>query len=202
GLFIGTMLFLHFGLGRHEIIVEKEDHMNIRRYFQTIFANEIMYPVGLGCARLSLAVLYYRIFGLFGARYYLYGVIAFIFAWTIYASIPTIAACTPIETFWTTRRNCIDLARLYISTAVGSIITDFTLIILPIHYTIRLRLSTSKKILLVLTFIFSGFNCFITIIRLVKITLFDFVDPTWGTVDLMIWTGLEAYWYVYYYANF
>ncbi|KZL67488.1 integral membrane protein [Colletotrichum incanum] len=158
GLFIGTMLFLRFGLGRHEVVVEKEDHLNITRYFQTMFANEILYPLGLGCARLSLAVLYYRIFGLFSARYYLYGVIAFIVAWTIYASVPTIVACTPVEDFWKIRKNCIDLARLYISTAVGSIVTDFTLIILPIRYTLGLEMSYNQKALLVLVFVFGGLS--------------------------------------------
>lgn len=85
GVFTGTMLWLRFGLGRHEVVVEEEDPMNIVRFYQTIFANEIMYPLSLSSARLSLVVLYHRIFGLFNARYWLYGLQAFIVAWAIYA---------------------------------------------------------------------------------------------------------------------
>lgn len=79
------MLWLRFGLGRHEVVVKEEDPMNIIYFYQTIFANEILYPFGLATARLSLVVLYHRIFGLFKARYYLYGLMAFIMAWAIYA---------------------------------------------------------------------------------------------------------------------
>lgn len=83
------MLWLKFGLGRHEVVVQEEDPLNIMRFYQTIFANEIMYPMGLASARLSLVVLYHRIFGLFSARFYLYGLVAFIGAWAIYAvSLP------------------------------------------------------------------------------------------------------------------
>lgn len=85
GVFTGTMFWLKFGLGRHEVVVHEEDPMNITRFYQTIFANEIMYPMGLASARLSLVILYHRIFGLFSARYYLYGLMFFIGAWAIYA---------------------------------------------------------------------------------------------------------------------
>ncbi|KAK2746863.1 integral membrane protein [Colletotrichum kahawae] len=193
GVFTGTMLWLRFGLGRHEVVVQEEDPMNIVYFYQTIFANEILYPFGLATARLSLVVLYHRIFGLFNARYYLYGLMAFIMAWAVYATLPLILACSPVSNFWTNHKNCIDISKLYISIAVGSIVTDFILIILPMPYAAQLRMSWYKKMLLLLSFVFGGFNCLITIIRLVKVTTFDFKDPTWGTVDLMIWTGLEAY---------
>ncbi|TDZ19055.1 Satratoxin biosynthesis SC1 cluster protein 4 [Colletotrichum orbiculare MAFF 240422] len=193
GVFTGTMFWLRFGLGRHEAVVLEEDPMNVQRFYQTIFANEILYPMGLACARLSLVILYNRIFGLFTARYYLYGTMAFIMAWSVYATLPLILACKPVENFWTTHKNCIDISRLYISIAVGSIVTDFMLMILPMPYAARLRMSWYKKMLLLMSFVFGGFNCFITIIRLVKVSTFDYKDPTWGTVDLMIWTGLEAY---------
>jgi hypothetical protein len=41
-----------------------------------------------------------------------------------------------------------------------------------------------------------GSACFVTIIRLTKVITVDLLDPTWGTVDLMIWTGMEVYRYM------
>ncbi|KAK2038394.1 hypothetical protein LZ31DRAFT_533379 [Colletotrichum somersetense] len=193
GVFTGTMLWLRFGLGRHMIVVEEEDPMNLTRFFQTIYANEILYAMGLASARMSLVILYKRIFGLFKARFYLYGLMGFLGMWAVYATLPTILACNPVENFWTNHKNCIDLSKLYISIAVGSIVTDFVLIIIPIPYAMRLTMSPIKKALLISSFVFGGFNCFVTIIRLIKVTAFTYADPTWGTVDLMIWTGLEAY---------
>ncbi|KAF4805912.1 hypothetical protein CGCF415_v015570 [Colletotrichum fructicola] len=156
GVFTGTMLWLRFGLGRHEVVVQEEDPMNIVYFYQTIFANEILYPFGLATARLSLVVLYHRIFGLFNARYYLYGLMAFIMAWAIYATLPLILACNPVSNFWTNHKNCIDISKLYISIAVGSIITDFILIILPMPYAAQLRMSWYKKMLLLMSFVFGG----------------------------------------------
>ncbi|KAF4894348.1 hypothetical protein CGCVW01_v014048 [Colletotrichum viniferum] len=156
GVFTGTMLWLRFGLGRHEVVVKEEDPMNIIYFYQTIFANEILYPFGLATARLSLVVLYHRIFGLFKARYYLYGLMAFIMAWAIYATLPLILACNPVSNFWTNHKNCIDISKLYISIAVGSIITDFILIILPMPYAAQLRMSWYKKMLLLMSFVFGG----------------------------------------------
>ncbi|EFQ25975.1 hypothetical protein CGRA01v4_14388 [Colletotrichum graminicola] len=193
GVFTGTMFWLKFGLGRHAIVVEEEDPMNLTRFFKTIYANEILYPIGLSTARMSLVVLYNRIFGLFKARFYLCGLMVFIGMWAVYATLPTILACSPVQNFWTSHKDCIDLSKLYISIAVGSIVTDFVLIIIPIPYAMRLTMSPVKKALLISSFVFGGFNCFVTIIRLVKVTSFSYADPTWGTVDLMIWTGLEAY---------
>ncbi|KAK2056751.1 hypothetical protein LY76DRAFT_627517 [Colletotrichum caudatum] len=147
GVFAGTMLWLRFGLGRHAIVVEEEDPMNLTRFFQTIYANEILYPMGLASARMSLVILYKRIFGLFKARFYLYGLMGFLAMWAVYATLPTILACNPVDNFWTSHKNCIDLSKL---------------------------------------------NCFVTIIRLIKVSAFTYADPTWGTVDLMIWKRMES----------
>ncbi|KAK1983673.1 hypothetical protein LZ30DRAFT_587916 [Colletotrichum cereale] len=193
GVFTGTMFWLRFGLGRHAVVVEGEDPMNITRFYQTIYANEMLYPMALSTARMSLVILYNHIFGLFRARFYLYGLMACIGMWAVYATLPAILACTPVENFWTNHKNCIDLSKLYISIAVGSIVTDFVLIIIPIPYAMELTMSPLKKALLITSFVFGGFNCFVTIIRLIKVTSFTYGDPTWGTVDLMIWTGLEVY---------
>lgn len=44
---------------------------------------------------------------------------------------------------------------------------------------------------------FGGFNCVVTIVRLYMVESLDLSDPTYNTTDLMIWTGLELYWYVH-----
>lgn len=77
------MLYLHFGLGRHAVVVAQEDPQNLSRFLQTIVANEIVYTAGLAFARLSIVFLYYRIFGSSNMKYFLHGFTAFIVAWSI-----------------------------------------------------------------------------------------------------------------------
>ncbi|KAL3587771.1 hypothetical protein FPOAC2_13670 [Fusarium poae] len=63
GVFITSMLWLRFGLGRHLAWVMQDDPNNIQNFFKAIIANEIMYTTALACARLSLVAFYYHIFG-------------------------------------------------------------------------------------------------------------------------------------------
>ncbi|KAH7044539.1 hypothetical protein B0J12DRAFT_577841 [Macrophomina phaseolina] len=194
GVFIGTMLWLRFGLGKHAVAVAQEDPENVTRFFKTIVANEMLYTTGLACSRLSLVALYYRLFGVSSMRYFLHVFVFIIIAWAISTYIPSIRTCWPIESFWDgTNQNCIDLFKFYVGVAIGSIITDVGLMILPLPYIWRLNVPRYRKILIACTLVFGGFACFVTIIRLTKIVSLDLSDPTWGTVDLMIWTGLEVY---------
>ncbi|OMP89046.1 hypothetical protein BK809_0005767 [Diplodia seriata] len=197
---------------RHSAAVMQDDPKDVSRFFQTILANEIMYTTALACARLSLVAFFYRIFGVSSMRYFLHGFVFVIISWAIATVrvlslkmcftlliafrqyVPSIRTCWPIASFWDgTNQNCIDIFKFYVGVAIGGIVTDFGLMVLPIPYIWRLNVPRYQKVLVVCTLVFGGFACFVTIIRLVKITQLDLSDPTWGTVDLMIWTGLEVY---------
>lgn len=52
--------------------------------------------------------------------------------------------------------DCINLYILYTAVAVGSIITDFLLMVLPLPYIWTLRTSVSRRILTGLLFVFGG----------------------------------------------
>ncbi|RYC78901.1 hypothetical protein BFJ63_vAg18222 [Fusarium oxysporum f. sp. narcissi] len=194
GVFIGSMLWLRFGLGRHLAWVLQDDPKNIERFFKTIVANEMFYTTALACARLSLVAFFYHIFGVSSMRYFLHGFVFLILAWAISTYVPSIRTCWPIHTFWDgTQQNCIDLSKFYVGVAIGGIITDIGLMIVPLPYIFTLRVPLYHKILIAIMLVFGSFACFVTIIRLTKVITVDLSDPTWGTVDLMIWTGMEVY---------
>ncbi|KAI1069173.1 hypothetical protein LB507_008707 [Fusarium sp. FIESC RH6] len=194
GVFIGSMLWLRFGLGRHVAWVVQDDPTNIERFFKTIVANEMFYTTALACARLSLVAFFYQIFGVSSMRYFLHGFVFLIISWAISTYVPSIRTCWPIHTFWDgTQQNCIDLSMFYVGVAIGGIIADIGLMVLPLPYIFTLKVPLYHKILIAMMLIFGSFACFVTIIRLTKVITVDLQDPTWGTVDLMIWTGMEVY---------
>lgn len=90
GVYACSMLWVRFGLGRHAAWARAQtpDGANIRRFLQTVLANEVLYTTTLACARLSLVVLYYRLFGLTTMRYWLHGVTGLIVAWALYSVSP------------------------------------------------------------------------------------------------------------------
>ncbi|KAJ4322399.1 hypothetical protein N0V84_004870 [Fusarium piperis] len=90
-------------------------------------------------------------------------------------------------------RNSTFPRSFYVGVAIGGIITDIGLMIVPLPYIFTLRVPLYHKILIAIMLVFGSFACFVTIIRLTKVITVDLSDPTWGTVDLMIWTGMEVY---------
>lgn len=52
--------------------------------------------------------------------------------------------------------HCIDLYALYTAIAIGSIATDFLLIVLPLPYIWSLRTSIGRRILTGMLFVFGG----------------------------------------------
>lgn len=94
GVYTCSMLWLRFGLGRHAAWTRRPESgggdgdnggANIRRFLQTVMANEVLYTTTLVCARLSLVIFYYRIFGVTNMRYWLHFVVAGIVAWALYS---------------------------------------------------------------------------------------------------------------------
>lgn len=71
--------------------------------------------------------------------------------------IPSIFACWPISHFWEGEgemHNCISLYALYTAVAIGSIVTDFLLMVLPLPYIWSLRTTTlGRRILTGLLFV-------------------------------------------------
>ncbi|KAJ3543754.1 hypothetical protein NM208_g3409 [Fusarium decemcellulare] len=196
GVFIGSMLWLKFGLGMHVAVVAQQDPKNLERFFQTIVANEMLYTTALASARLSLIAFLYQIFGVSSMRYFLHGFAILVVAWAI-STVNTpyfFVGISSLAYFWDgTMQNCIDLSKFYVGVAVGGIITDFGLMIVPLPYIWKLKVPLYHKILIAAMLVFGSFACFVTVIRLSKIITVDLTDPTWGTVDLMIWTGIEVY---------
>ncbi|KAJ4009610.1 hypothetical protein NW752_009199 [Fusarium irregulare] len=157
GVFIGSMLWLRFGLGRHLAWVIQDDPKNIERFFKTIVANEMFYTTALACARLSLVAFFYQIFGVSSMRYFLHGFVFLIVSWAISTYVPSIRTCWPIHTFWDgTQQNCIDLSKFYVGVAIGGIITDIGLMILPLPYIFTLRVPLYHKILIAMMLIFGS----------------------------------------------
>lgn len=52
--------------------------------------------------------------------------------------------------------SCIDLYALYTAVAIGSIFTDFLLMVLPLPYIWTLRTTLGRRILTGLLFVFGG----------------------------------------------
>ncbi|KAF5566237.1 integral membrane protein [Fusarium napiforme] len=135
----------------------QDDPKNIENFFKAIIANEIMYTTALAFARLSLVAFSYHIFGVSTMRSFLHGFVAFIIAWAISTYVPSIRTCWPSSSFWDgSNQNCIDLSKFYVGVAIGGIVTDIGLMIIPLPYIWALKLPLYHKILIAIMLVFGS----------------------------------------------
>ncbi|KAI8307623.1 Satratoxin biosynthesis SC1 cluster protein 4 [Colletotrichum sp. SAR11_59] len=89
--------------------------------------------------------------------------------------------------------KCLDVAVLYIATAVSNIATDVMLFILPMPMIFNLRMKIAQKIGAMLIFGIGSITITTSIIRLVLLPkLLTSTDPSWDAAPANIWTFIEG----------
>lgn len=118
---------------------------------------------------------------------------------TIVLLILQILQCRPIHTIWDGwltkewEEKCLDIEILAYVAGAFSIAQDLVLIILPMPWLIKLKISTKMKIGVMFMFSLGIFVLATSCTRLFYIVSFGHtMNPTWDYVDPLIWSGLEV----------
>lgn len=139
-----------YGLGRHREVVPEAD---IAVFLQLLYYFQIFYILAPPTVKLSLLLLYRRIF--LSSRFlkivYTIGVIVSI--WAIIMTFLAIFNCKPISAFWTGQGECIPFKQFAIGYAIVNIITDLAVWLMPIPNMWKLQLPTAQKVALTLIFV-------------------------------------------------
>lgn len=115
-----------------------------------------------------MVLLYLRLFPLRTYQIILYTVLIFVIItglWMVFASF---FMCIPIRGAWdiSSPHNCIPKEVLWSLNAALQIITDMTIVILPMPLLAKLQLPRKQKIALILVFALGTFGCAVSIVRL------------------------------------
>jgi hypothetical protein len=75
-------------------------------------------------------------------------ILGFLVVWYLWTVLSAIFTCTPVAKFWdpTVPGHCFNFTALWFSNAAVNIITDLTLIILPIPVIASMRLPRKQKV--------------------------------------------------------
>jgi hypothetical protein len=124
----------------------------IRSHRQLYFVAQILYKVNLGLTKISILLLYIR---LFVHRWFLrtcWVWIAIIVSFTIGTVFSSIFQCTPVQWAFNKslpgRGTCINMTAFWYANATFNILTDLVLIALPIPVVLKLQLPLKSKIAL------------------------------------------------------
>ncbi|KAE8160216.1 hypothetical protein BDV40DRAFT_314030 [Aspergillus tamarii] len=161
-----------------------------------IFAYVILYATTVPMVKLSVLLLYRRIFRLTWSLYFC----AFLsIGYAISVSTTISVACVPSSFFWTqwvyplSGGHCrINLYQFYLWNGVANLFTDVIILCLPMPIVWSLQMPKGQKWAISGIFLLGGFVCVATIVRISAITkMKDSVDITWVIGDAMIWSNVE-----------
>ncbi|KAL8719100.1 MAG: hypothetical protein Q9181_008106, partial [Wetmoreana brouardii] len=118
-------------------------------------ASVIFYIVSLAATKISILFLFRRIFPNRGFRAILWGVGAFILAFTIANVLFVAFQCKPISGAWnpTIKAKCINTSGGILAAAVLTIVTDFIILCLPLPSVWKLQLPIIRKLQLICVFL-------------------------------------------------
>lgn len=147
------------GTGRHVAYNNQVDPTRLTKHFQGIIINEFVHPTAVAFPKLCVAILYLRVFTHKLERGIAWGLIAVIFSAWLSFFVATWFQCVPFAYIWDKTipgGHCFDTIAFAYSSSVPNIVTDVVVVFLPIRTVLELRVSTQKKIGLMLIFLTSS----------------------------------------------
>lgn len=113
----------------------------------------------MGFVKFSILAMFGSIFPQRGFRWCLWAVAAFMAGWVIVGTVVSAVQCDPVEFNWDVTipgGSCINFGLFATLQGVWNVITDFIILIMPIPLVLKLKLSSQKKALVILTFALGG----------------------------------------------
>ncbi|RMZ36810.1 hypothetical protein CA14_006533 [Aspergillus flavus] len=187
GLFIACR---GYGLGRHREVVPEAD---IAVFLQLLYYFQIFYILAPPTVKLSLLLLYRRIF--LSSRFLkiVYTIGAIVSIWAIIMTFLAIFNCKPISAFWTGQGECIPFKQFAIGYAIVNIITDLAVWLMPIPNMWKLQLPTAQKVALTLIFVLGLIDCGAALVRLLSSMLvLGNWDVTFDYARGFMWSIIEV----------
>lgn len=193
---IGLMV-LDLGLGMDIWAIPFDD---ITTIFKGIYVIFVIYITSRHLVRGSILLFCYRLLGHDPLpRRLIQVTLALLVAFCVALDLAMLFGCTPIDHFWKSwddqhEGHCISLHAVFWAGAAIDISIDLWILLLPIPFIMRLKLSLQKKILSGIMF---GFGIFVTVVSLYRLTMINRFtlsqNPTADGLEVGTWSGLEIY---------
>ncbi|KAI4744585.1 hypothetical protein E4T44_15117, partial [Aureobasidium sp. EXF-8845] len=157
----------------------------------------VMYSVTMCFSKLSILLLYRRLFPIsnFVKRWWV--VTGFTVAYSIGGAFASLFQCSPLTSAWslTVKADyCINTEKFYTANAALNVASDIMILILPIPIVWGLNTDVRKKVILTGLFSMGSISCLVSILRMRSIVVLyksGFSDMTWGLAEVVIWSQAE-----------
>ncbi|WYZ40083.1 hypothetical protein EsH8_IV_000424 [Colletotrichum jinshuiense] len=179
------------GLGRHASTLSQDQQV---QFLKLLLAFECIYVTAVMFIKISLLLMYRRIFP--SRNFKLAAMIlgALSIAWCIAIVFVCIFQCTPVAKAYMPwiEGTCIDLKASFIGNAIPNILTDVAILCLPIGQVWKLQVTMAQRLSLCFMFLLGGFVLFASIYRFTTIMQFELTDTTWTLATACTWCVVEC----------
>ncbi|EXK77102.1 hypothetical protein FOQG_18184 [Fusarium oxysporum f. sp. raphani 54005] len=182
----------NYGLGHHTWEQSKENYVT---YMKAFYASVIVYNVAMCLVKIGILLQYRRVFAIPILQAFTFYGLVIMATWTITIALLNALICVPVAKFWnsTMPGHCIDPLTVWYVMAGFNLVTDITVICMPLPVIGSLNLPRRQKIMLLAIFSIGFLTCAISIYRIHTLkTAASTKDPNWDNVDAAIWSYLEV----------
>ncbi|KAI5791892.1 hypothetical protein EDC01DRAFT_784708 [Geopyxis carbonaria] len=186
-----NLMMIEYGLGRHAAVLSVDQMTGL---LKVLVVFECVYCTTVGIIKISLLLMYGRIFTLRWFRMAAYIVAMCTIGWVIAINFVSIFQCTPIKKAWLPFEpgTCIDLKASFIGNGVPNFVTDIIILTLPMPIVWKLHTSLSHRLSLSFVFLLGSFVVFASIYRFITIFQFNPIDTSWTLATACTWCVVEC----------
>ncbi|KAK2589500.1 hypothetical protein QQS21_012821 [Conoideocrella luteorostrata] len=186
---ISFVSLLKGGVGHH---VEQLGPGRIQLILKLLIVIQITYAVCMALLKVSICLLYVRIFPQRWIKICSYGIILLSASWALYTILLGLLICRPIAALWEPKSGtCGDENAGYSSVSAVELVIDVFIILLPLPVVWRLNMTTVSKIATTSLFCLGLITIVVTGVRLHTILNLNFADFSYTAVELYNLTVVE-----------
>ncbi|KAK1998023.1 hypothetical protein LX36DRAFT_719632 [Colletotrichum falcatum] len=180
------LIRIHYGLGFHMWEITKSNYVMIQKW---TYVSNLLYSPAAFCTKMALILLTVRVFSVgTGVARALYGTMVFFLLCCITAEFLKTFVCNPVQAYWDptiSNFRCINQTILFICDTSISIISDLIILGVPTVLVWKLRMSTAKKLKIILHLGTGGLGVAVTVYRMFLVVRNNgTTDPTTDFVPL------------------
>ncbi|KAK1749929.1 hypothetical protein QBC47DRAFT_395237 [Echria macrotheca] len=192
GFTMATVYGAIYGMGSHISTVSAED---ISKIIRTTWLCNLFYMLSLTFSKISILLLYTRLFRFYRARIAAWIMMAVVVIYNIWGLCVAFTLCIPLEAYWDPTVHGVCHGASYMWALIGLHVgTDFLIFLIPIPVVLSMMaLSKRQKLGLVLLFALGFFVCIVSILRIVWVRQFvASADFLWDYVYINYWNCVEV----------
>lgn len=191
GLNINEIIAVHYGFGRHQLMLSLD---YISKFLLNDWTIQILFASAISITRLSLLVFYHRIFPVKRFRIVASITGCIMICWWISFIFAIIFSCYPVTSYWDKAivGHCVNEHTLSWGITGTELATNIIMLVLPIPWLWKLRLDLSKKLALIGIFALGTFVCISCIVRFPLLATLVQTDASWTIVPAGIWIVVEC----------